>query len=72
MLTKREREVALLVAEGKTNKEIADILCISFHTVKAHIGNIYEKMKVDSRVGLAIELLREGMLVDKSHDNQTE
>jgi len=57
MLTNREKEVLRLAIEGKTNKEIADILCITFHTVKAHLGHIYEKTNIHSRYELFISEL---------------
>ena len=48
-LTKREREVALLAAEGKTNAEIGKALHISTSTVGNHLSNIYDKLEVNSR-----------------------
>jgi len=55
-LTDREREVALLVSKGDTNKIIADELSISQNTVKLHIASIFEKLSIKSRVALAILL----------------
>lgn len=52
-LTCRENEVANLVAEGWTNAEIADELCISMSTVKCHIQNIYEKLGISNRATLS-------------------
>ena len=57
MYTKREKEVLDLLITGKKNKEIAEILCITEHTVKAHIDHIYEKSKVHSRIELIIKEL---------------
>jgi DNA-binding NarL/FixJ family response regulator len=48
-LTRREREVLTRVAQGATDKEIADALCISLHTVKSHMRNILAKLHVKSR-----------------------
>jgi len=48
-LTHREQEVLSLVAEGKTDREIADTLYISLHTVKSHMRNILAKLHVSSR-----------------------
>ena len=48
-LTHREQEVLGLVAEGKTDKEIADALHISLHTVKSHMRNILAKLHVSNR-----------------------
>jgi DNA-binding NarL/FixJ family response regulator len=49
VLTNREREVLNLVAKGLLYKEIADQLGISFHTVRQHIGRIYEKLHVQNK-----------------------
>ena len=49
-LTEREREVLGLMVEGLSNQEIADRLFLSLGTVKFHIGNIYSKLGVESRV----------------------
>jgi len=49
-LSKREKELLELLSAGFRNKEIADKLCISAHTVRTHIYNIYEKLHVQSRV----------------------
>jgi DNA-binding NarL/FixJ family response regulator len=52
LLTPRETGIVRLVAQGLPNKEIADQLFISEGTVKTHLHNIYEKLKVDSRLAL--------------------
>ena len=52
-LSEREKETALLVAEGKTNKEIAQTLNITERTVKAHLSSIYQKTDVSDRLSLA-------------------
>ncbi len=52
-LTKREREVASLIALGKSNKEIAEALGISENTVKNHITSIFGKLNVEGRAELA-------------------
>ncbi len=49
ILTKRETEVLELVATGLTNKDIAENLKISIHTVKAHLRNVTEKLHVHNR-----------------------
>ncbi len=51
-ITQREQEVMALLVEGKSNKEIEDLLCISFSTVKNHVYNLYKKMEVNSRAQL--------------------
>ena len=48
-LTEREMEVLNLVAEGKSNQQIAKSLFLSLATVKAHVGNILSKLQVSSR-----------------------
>lgn len=58
VLSAREREVAGLVAEGLTNKEIARRLGLTEGTVKIHLHNIFEKVGVKSRVELAIHARR--------------
>ena len=53
-MTKREREIIVLIAEGMSNKEIAQRLNLSTYTVKSHIHNILEKMALHSRLQIAI------------------
>jgi predicted ATPase/DNA-binding CsgD family transcriptional regulator/Tfp pilus assembly protein PilF len=55
-LTKREREVVELVAEGLTNPEIAQRLVISLQTVKRHVSHVFAKLGVTARSELALEL----------------
>ncbi len=52
LLTKREAEVVELIGYGHSNRDIADILYISEHTVKDHTKNIYRKLNVHSRFEL--------------------
>ena len=52
-MTKREREVIVLIAEGLSNKDIASRLNLSTYTVKSHIHNILEKMALHSRLEIA-------------------
>jgi predicted ATPase/DNA-binding CsgD family transcriptional regulator len=52
-LTRREREVAVLLAEGLTNREIADRLVISLRTAETHVDHILGKLGLTSRVGVA-------------------
>lgn len=53
-LTERETDVALAVADGASNAQIAAKLFVSLATVKTHIGHVYEKFGVDNRVQLAL------------------
>jgi two-component system NarL family response regulator len=52
-MTKRERQVIELIAEGMTNKEIAHKLYLSTYTVKSHVHNILEKLALHTRVQIA-------------------
>lgn len=52
-MTKRERQVIDLVADGLTNKEIAQKLHLSTYTIKSHIHNILEKLALHTRVQIA-------------------
>ncbi len=52
-MTKRERQVIVLIAEGLSNKEIANKLRLSTYTVKSHVHNILEKLLLRSRVQIA-------------------
>ncbi|MFC1566140.1 LuxR C-terminal-related transcriptional regulator [Candidatus Neomarinimicrobiota bacterium] len=52
--TNREREVVTLIAEGLTNKEIAERLYIATHTVKSHVHNILEKLALHNRLQIAV------------------
>lgn len=61
-LTRREQEVLSLVAQGATDKEIADALVISIHTVKTHMRNILSKLHLGHRHEAALYALREGLI----------
>lgn len=56
VLSKREREVALMLGNGATHQEIADDLDITTRTVKAHATAIYQKLDVKDRLALSIIL----------------
>lgn len=53
-LTEREGEVLALVAEGKSNKEIAQTLSVTERTVEFHVSNILGKLRLRSRVEAAV------------------
>jgi len=61
-LTKREREVLKLVAEGYKNKEIADYLCISIKTVEKHRGNLMSKLGLHSVPSLIAFAAEKGLI----------
>ena len=60
LLTPREREIALAVADGKSNKVVANLYGISDATVKTHLTHIFEKLQVKDRVALVIYLQQAG------------
>ena len=62
LLTSREREVLQLLAEGKTNKEIAGVLNLSVYTVDAHRGRIMEKLNLHSITDLVRFAVRNGLI----------
>jgi DNA-binding NarL/FixJ family response regulator len=62
LLTSREREVLQMIAEGKTNKEIATVLNLSVYTVDAHRGRIMEKLNVHSVTDLVRFAVRCGLV----------
>ena len=53
-MTRREREIIALIAEGLSNKEIAQRLTIATYTVKSHVHNIMEKLALHSRLQIAM------------------
>jgi len=61
-LTERETDVLRLLAEGKANKEIAQVLSIGEKTVKTHVSNILAKLGVQSRTQAALYAARIGMV----------
>jgi DNA-binding CsgD family transcriptional regulator len=60
-LSRREREVLSLIAEGRTNREIGERLFISQKTVGVHVGNILAKLRVSGRVEAAAVAIRLGL-----------
>jgi two-component system nitrate/nitrite response regulator NarL len=61
-LTPREKEILGRVAAGETNRQIAEALVITEHTVKNHIKHILEKLQVENRVQLAAYAIRHGIV----------
>lgn len=61
-LTSRQRQIALCIAEGKSNKEVAETCGIAERTVKSHLTQIFDKLGVSDRIGLVIHLKKLNML----------
>jgi HD-GYP domain-containing protein (c-di-GMP phosphodiesterase class II)/DNA-binding CsgD family transcriptional regulator len=66
-LSDREVEVVRLVAVGRTNKDIARLLGMSPRTAQKHVMNVYDKLGLESRAGLALYALERGLLDDDAH-----
>ena len=62
LLSSREREVLQMLAEGKTNKEIATVLNLSVYTVDAHRGRIMEKLNLHNINELVRFAVRHGLV----------
>jgi DNA-binding NarL/FixJ family response regulator len=62
LLTPREREVLQLVAEGKSNKEVAQLLNLSVYTVETHRSNIMEKLNLHGVPELILYAVRKGII----------
>ncbi|MEO8398289.1 MAG: LuxR C-terminal-related transcriptional regulator [Ignavibacteriaceae bacterium] len=60
ILSERENEVVKLVAKGKTNKEIAEKLFLSIHTIYTHRKDIMRKLKIKSPLELVLYALNAG------------
>ncbi|MFP5112275.1 response regulator [Bacillaceae bacterium C204] len=61
-LTSREIEILLLMAEGKTNQDIADELFIALKTVKTHVSNILSKLNVQDRTQAVIYAFKHSLI----------
>jgi DNA-binding NarL/FixJ family response regulator len=61
-LTKRELEVLTLVSKGYSSKEIAEMLGLSYYTVKEYISNIYKKLAVNNRMQAVNEATLQGII----------
>jgi two-component system response regulator NreC len=59
-LTNREREILCLAAEGRANKEIAHTFKVTLRTVEKHLGNIYEKLGVKSKIEAVLWWVKHG------------
>ena len=61
-LTRREREVVQLVAEGKTTKEVAQILGVSVKTAESHRARVMEKLGIHETASLVRYAIRRGLV----------
>ena len=61
-MTPREREVLQMLAEGKSNKEVANRLNLSLYTVETHRGNILQKLNLHGTPELILYAVRKGVI----------
>jgi two-component system, NarL family, response regulator NreC len=62
LLTTREREILQLFAEGKNNKDVANMLNLSLYTVETHRSNIFQKLNLHSTAELILYAVRKGVI----------
>jgi DNA-binding NarL/FixJ family response regulator len=62
LLTPREREILQLVAEGKSNKDVANLLNLSVYTVETHRSNVMEKLNLKGLAELTLYAVRKGLI----------
>jgi two-component system, NarL family, response regulator NreC len=62
LLTTREREVLQLLAEGRSNKEVATFLDLSLHTVETHRGHIMQKLNLHNGAEMTLYAIRKGVI----------
>lgn len=62
LLTSREREILVMIADGKTNKEIANMLNLSVYTVESHRGSVMEKLNLHNTGDIVRFALRNGLI----------
>jgi two-component system nitrate/nitrite response regulator NarL len=68
LLTSRERQVFQLVAEGRTNGDIARILGISVRTVEGHRANMMSKLNLKTHFDFVRYALKHGILIEQEQD----
>jgi DNA-binding CsgD family transcriptional regulator len=62
MLTTQEQNILSLMVQGKTTPEVAELLCLSRHTIVTHLKNVYLKLDVHTRHELVAKVLKEKLL----------
>ena len=62
LLTTREREVLQLLAEGRSNKEVATVLDLSLHTVETHRSHVMQKLNLHSGAEMILYAIRKGVI----------
>jgi DNA-binding NarL/FixJ family response regulator len=62
LLTSREREILQLLAEGRTNKDVATDLNISLYTAETHRSNILQKLNLHNSAELVLYAVRKGII----------
>ena len=70
-LTHREQEILVLIAKGKTNQEIADLLHIATGTVRVHVHAILQKLEVRDRTQAAVLAIQKGLVAPELLANQS-
>jgi DNA-binding NarL/FixJ family response regulator len=63
LLTEREREVLQLLAQGKSNKEVAQVLDLSPHTIDSHRTNMMQKLNLHNTAEIVLYVVRKGIIV---------
>ncbi|MGH1376252.1 MAG: helix-turn-helix transcriptional regulator [Alphaproteobacteria bacterium] len=62
-LTDREREILLWVSEGKSDPVIADIIGVSYPTIRYHMNNVFHKLNVNERTLAVVKAIRHGLIL---------
>lgn len=71
MLTEREKEVLELLCKGLTNSEIAEILIVTPHTIKAHVMSILKKFNVPNRTLAACYAIKNNLVNEKKSNQKS-
>ena len=62
LLSKKEKQIIILMSEGKSNPKIGEILKISQNTVKVYLSKIFEKLNVTNRTQAAVKAVRDNII----------